>query len=300
MTKTLEEQMFEVLQVPVEENRFQSLSVDELEEIVKTAGIVNKAVKGMAKVVKGTAKDPIKGTLHHSARDIQLSLDKAKAVAPHIIKQYRNKALAAGGALAAATGTAAYAGSRLGSKGKEASVNTLEKSVKTASNRTPRQVIKDTAQSAAAGGFLGNLAYGKKGAMTGAALGGLVGGLPGLEKKSSVDLNNVTLKQADTWGRELARAEKAAGVVGSLGETAGRLGKTILKTPASKRALVGAGVGAAADAVTNNSPSIGSMATGAGVGALGGHFAPQGIKALAKHKSEFGKAMKAGLKAKAQ
>ena len=205
MTKTLEEMMADVLQVSEEKNNFENLSVTELEEIVKTAGVGKVVPKALRKPI-----ERVGGAIDKGVRSGELPKTVAKGLA---------------------IGGTAYLGARAGASHKE--------------------------------------------------------------KKSSI--SEETVKE---WAKELARNEKIAGLMGTMGKAVGEAGKKVMKAPATKRALVGGAVGAGTDAVTNRNSSLGSMAAAGGIGAAAGHFAPQGLKAVAKNKSEFGRAVKSGLKGK--
>lgn len=100
---------------------------------------------------------------------------------------------------------------------------------------------------------------------------------------------SISLEMADKWGRELA--QKTA----SIGETVGQLGKSFTKMPAGKRMAIAAGAGAGQDLLMNRDSSPGSVAGKAAISALGSQYAPRGLKALANHDSDFGRAVKRGI-----
>lgn len=129
-----------------------------------------------------------------------------------------------------------------------------------------------------------------------------------IEKKAALEI-------ADQWGRELAHeeaetqerlytaTEKLASGWTEAGKMLGSAGKHVMKTPAAKRALIGAGVGVGKNLLTSNDNSVGSMAGDAVLGAGAGLGARQGMKMLSGMKGKgiggkVGQGVRAGLKGK--
>ncbi len=123
------------------------------------------------------------------------------------------------------------------------------------------------------------------------------------------------LETADKWGRELAHeeaetqerlyaaTEKLASGWAEAGKVLGGAGKHIMKTPAAKRALIGAGVGVAKNLATSDDHNIASMAGDAALGAGAGLGARQGMKMLSGMKGKgiggkIGRGVRAGLNEK--
>lgn len=133
-------------------------------------------------------------------------------------------------------------------------------------------------------------------------------------KEGSVKISKELLETADQWGRELAQSESETeqrlyaateklAFAGDIGKAIGAAGKHIMKTPASTRALVGAGVGVAKNLVTSDDHNIASMAGDAALGAGAGLGARQGMKMLSGMKGkgisgQVGRGVRAGLKDK--